>query len=89
MEISTAAPIIDKEDTPATDSSIYATHPSDGDENELEEAAEDQAKGTRKLDKGKGKDQKKHGVMSLPAEIRETYAFQSSTLALSITDLTT
>lgn len=74
MEISSwsVAAKIDKEDTPATNHSIYTTHPSDADENELEEAAEDQAKRTKKLDRGKGKDQKKHGVMSLPAEIRET-----------------
>ena len=79
MEISTAAPgsssvatKIDQEDTAAAAPSLHTPLPSDANENELEEAAEPQFK-------GKGSDHKKHGVMSLPAEIRETYAFQSST----------
>ena len=90
MEISTAVPGIDKEDTAAIDPSIHTTHPSDADENDLVEIVEDRAKGTKKLDKGKGKAQKKHGVMSLPAEIRETYAFRAlrgSRLLTSILDI--
>ena len=86
MEISTAAPgsssvatKIDQEDTAAAAPSLHTPLPSDANENELEEAAEPQSKGTTKVDKGKDSDHKKHGVMSLPAEIRETYAFQSST----------
>ena len=48
------------------------------DENQVEEPAEDQAKETKKVVKGKGRHNKKHGVMSLPAEIRETYALPSA-----------
>ena len=85
MEISTAAPgsssvaaKINQEDTAAVAPSLDTPLPSDANKNELEEAAELRAKGTTKVDKGKGRDHKKHGVMSLPAELRETYAFQSS-----------
>lgn len=87
MEISTAAgssslAVAEEDeqmqDTAAVASSIYTTHPSDADESELEESAQDQAKVLKSVDKGKGRDEKKHSVMSLPAEIRETYAFQWS-----------
>ncbi|CAD6592361.1 MAG: hypothetical protein ASARMPREDX12_006042 [Alectoria sarmentosa] len=63
------------QDTAAVASSIYTTHPSDADESELEESAQDQAKVLKSVDKGKGRDEKKHGVMSLPAEIRETILY--------------
>lgn len=82
MEISTApgswSDREDKEDTAAAAPSVHIPHPSNADENEVEEAAQNQAKETKTADKGKGRDQKKHGVMSLPAEIRERYALQSS-----------
>lgn len=93
MEISTlsqSSPVAaeedkeDKEDTAATSLSIHTTHShshsSDVDESNLEELAKDQTQTIKSVDKGKGqgRDQKKHGVMSLPAEIRETYAFQWS-----------
>lgn len=69
----------DKEDTAAAAPSFHnTTHPSDADESDLEEPAEDQTQFNKSVDKGKGRDQKKHGVMSLPAEIRETYAFHWS-----------
>ncbi len=37
--------------------------------------------------KGKGKESftKKHGLMALPSEIRETYVFQSATWGITIT----
>ncbi|KAF6233249.1 hypothetical protein HO173_008538 [Letharia columbiana] len=79
MEISTApgswSDKEDKEDTVATAPSVHTLHPSNADENEVQEAAQNQAKGTKTGDKGKGRDQKKHGVMSLPAEIRETILY--------------
>ena len=65
------------EDTAAAAPPIGAAHLSTADENQLEEPAEIQAKKTKEVDKEKGKHQRKHGVMSLPPEIRETYAFQS------------
>lgn len=73
----------DKEDTAATSLSIHTTHPhshshsSDVDESNLEELAKDQTQTIKSVDKGKGKgrDQRKHGVMSLPAEIRETILY--------------
>ena len=73
MEISTAPESLslateeDKDDTAAAPISIDSTHQIEG-----------IPKNKIKKIKGKGKDQKKHGVMSLPAEIRETYAFQSA-----------
>lgn len=70
----------DKEDTTNTAAaapSIHTSNRSNADERELEVSANDRAKWTLRVDKRKGRDQKKHGVMSLPAEIRETYAFQS------------
>ena len=88
MEISTppgswslaaAAAGEDHQDTPTATPSVDTTHPSNADENQLGEPAEIQAKESKEVDRGKGKYQKKHGVMSLPAEIRETYAFRSST----------
>lgn len=71
-----------KQDTAAPAPSISSTHLSDPDENQVEEPARLQVKEIKELDKGKDrakktKKKKKHGVMSLPAEIRETYAFQS------------
>ena len=82
LEASTAAeswplPASDgvKQDTAAAAPPVPITHPSNADENEAEEPDESQAKEIKELDKGKGKHTKKHGVMSLPAEIRETYAF--------------
>lgn len=60
------------EDTAAATAPIGAPLLSSADENQVEEPAEIQA------EEGKGEHQSKHGVMSLPAEIRETYAFQSS-----------
>lgn len=71
-----------KQDTSAAAPPISSTHLSDADENQVEEPAGHQAKEIKELDKGKSRDKKKnkkHGVMSLPAEIRETYAFQSPT----------
>ena len=74
-----------KEDTPATAPSVPTIpHSSDAvaDESHLENPAQDQTQSYKSVGKGKGivkdKDQKKHGVMALPAEIRETYAFQWS-----------
>lgn len=72
-----------KQDTAAPAPSISSTHLSDPDENQVEEPAGLQVKEIKELDKGKDRPKKekekkkKHGVMSLPAEIRETYAFQS------------
>ena len=97
-EISTAmaswslAAKVDKQDIAAAVPSIHSTHTSDADESELEEAAGIQAKESGSADKGNGRDQRKHGVMSLPAEIRETYAFGTTKpllLELQITDLPT
>ena len=81
MEISTPPAMEeDKEDTVAIASSIHTTYPSEADESELEQVVQDQAKEIKSVNKGnKSRDQKKHGVMSLPAEIRETYAFQCNT----------
>ena len=100
LEVSTAAesrplPPSDeaKQDAAAAAPPLPITHPSNPDENEAQEPDESQAKEIKEVDKGKGKHKKKHGVMSLPAEIRETYAFQSfaanSTVApIHSTDLT-
>ena len=86
LEVNTAAeswplPASDeaKQDTAAAVPPTPIIHPSDADENEAQEPDESQAKEIKEVDKGKGKQQKKkkHGVMSLPAEIRETYAFRS------------
>ena len=84
LELSTAAeswplPASDqaKQDTAAAAPPVPITHPSNPDENEAKEPDESQVKDFKEVDKGKGKNKKKHGVMSLPAEIRETYAFQS------------
>ena len=66
-----------KQDTAAAAPPVPVTHPPKADENEAEKPDESQAKEIKEVDKGKGKHKKKHGVMSLPAEIRETYAFQS------------
>lgn len=84
MEITTApgscaiAVEEDKEDTATAAPSLnHITHLSDRDENELQNLAKNQAKGAKWMDKGKGREEK-HGVMSLPAEIREMYAFHSS-----------
>lgn len=66
-----------KQDTAAAALPVPITHPSNAHENEAEKPDESQAKKIKELDKGKGKHTKKHGIMSLPAEIRETYAFQS------------
>ena len=80
MEISTAPGSLsvatekDKDDTAAAPISIDSTHPSHADQRQIEGIPKNKIE---KI-KGKGKDQKKHGVMSLPAEIRETYAFQSA-----------
>ena len=70
-----------KQDTAAAAPPLPITHPSNPDENEAEEPDETQPKEIKEVDKGKGKHKKKHGVMSLPAEIRETYAFQSFTVS--------
>ena len=66
----------DKEDTAAAAPSIHTAHLSHQDESEIKELPIYKAKETKWMDKGKGREQQ-HGVMSLPAEIRETYAFQS------------
>ena len=79
MEISTLAATDDKNDTAAAAPSNGTTHLSTADEKQLEQATEDQAKESKELHKGKSRHKRRHGVMSLPAEIRETYAFQSST----------
>ena len=63
----------DKEDTPP---SIHTTHLSHQNECEINEFPKYKAKETKWMDKGKAREQT-HGVMSLPAEIRETYAFHS------------
>lgn len=83
LEVSTAAeswplPASDqaKQDTAAAAPPLPIIHPSNPDENEAEKPDESQAKEIKEVDKGKGKLKKKHGVMSLPAEIRETYAFR-------------
>ena len=82
LEVNTAAeswplPASDeaKQDTAAAAPPVPTTHPFNADENEAEEPDESQAQEIKELDKGKGKHKKKHGVMSLPPEIRETYAF--------------
>lgn len=67
-----------EEDTAAPAHPIHTTQPSDVDESELKETIDDRTKVSKAVSKGKRRDQKKHGVMSLPAEIRETYAFQWS-----------
>ena len=84
LEVTTAAeswplPVSDeaKQDTAAVAPPVPITHPSNPDENQAEEPDQSQAKEIEEVDKGKGKLKKKHGIMSLPAEIRETYAFQS------------
>ena len=81
-----SAPEDANQDTNAPAPSIptFTTHTSDANENELQESVQTQDKGTKRVNKGKGRDQKKHGVMSLPAEIRETYAFQSSASTLKL-----
>ena len=85
LEISTApgscslAPTDDKNDTAAAAPPIGTTHLSTPDEKQLEQTTENQAKESKESDKGKGRHKRRHGVMSLPAEIRETYALQSST----------
>ena len=62
----------DKEDTAAAAAPfIHTTHLSHQDESEIDEFPKYKAKETRWMDKGKGREQT-HGVMSLPAEIRET-----------------
>ena len=66
----------DKEDTAATAPSFHTSIRPDVNENDLQEPANR----SQRVDKGGGRDQKKHGVMSLPAEIRERCAFQSSRL---------
>lgn len=76
---SIAAAEDDKEDKSAAASSIGTTLSSNADENDVDKVAQVQAKKSEEADKGKSRHQTKHGVMSLPAEIRETYAFQSST----------
>lgn len=77
---SVAATKIDLQDIAAATSSIHTSHTSDADESELEEPepepAGNQAKENRSVDRGKGRDPRKHGMMALPAEIRERYAFQ-------------
>lgn len=78
-----------KQDTAAPASSISSTHLSDPDENQVEEPVGNQAQEIKELDKGKDKPKKKHGVMSLPAEIRETYAFQSLTWHSTLSRLLT
>ena len=65
----------DRQDTvSATSYDTTITHPSNIDENQAEEPAGKQAEESKEMDKGKGKNKKKgkRGVMSLPAEIRET-----------------
>ena len=77
---SVAATKIDLQDTAAAASSIHTSHTSDADERELEEPqpepAGNQGKQSKSVDKGKGRHPRKHGIMALPAEIRERYAFQ-------------
>ena len=65
----------DKEDTAPAAPSIHTTHLSLQNESEINEVPKYKAKETKWMDKGKSREQT-HGVMSLPAEIRETYAFQ-------------
>ena len=65
------------QDTAAAAPPVPITHPSNPDENQAEEPDQSQPKEVKEVHKGKGKHTKKHGVMLLPAEIRETYAFQS------------
>lgn len=62
-------------DTTAPAPSIHTTHTSDADESELQEPAIKQTKGIKRVNTEKGRDQRKHGVMSLPAEIRETILY--------------
>ena len=61
----------DKEDTAAAAPSIHTTHRSPQKESERKEFPKYKAKETKWMDKGKAREQT-HGVMSLPAEIRET-----------------
>ena len=81
----------DKEDTVAAAPSIHTTHLSLQNESEINELPKYKAKETKWMDKGKAREQT-HGVMSLPAEIRETYALHlpmtldSLPLKLYITD---
>ena len=92
MEISTAPAVRPlaveegRQETAAAVQSIPTAYPSDADDSEIKEAAQTQAKEIKKAVKGKGKSrgQKKHGVMSLPAEIRERYAFQSTVATRTI-----
>lgn len=69
------------QDIAAAASTIHTSHTSDTDESELEEPAPEpaghQAKDSKSEEKGKGRGPRKHGMMALPAEIRERYAFQS------------
>ena len=67
-----AAAVAAGEDTDVASPSIDITHPPHADEDEVEEPIAVQVKQIQ--ESGKGKDWKKHGIMSLPAEIRETYA---------------
>ena len=78
---SVAATKIDLQDIAAAASSIHTSHTSDADESDLEEPEPEptgnQARESKSADKGKDRDLKKHGMMALPAEIRERYAFPS------------
>ena len=80
----------DKENTAAA--SIHTTHLSLQCESKRKEFPKYKAKETKWMDKGKAREQT-HGVMSLPAEIRETYVFQwpmnldARLLELYVTDL--
>ena len=56
--------------------SIHTIHLSHQNQSERKEFPKYKAKETKWMDKGKAREQT-HGVMSLPAEIRETYVFQS------------
>ena len=79
MEISSSASSLAAEkEIPTANPSLGVTqHSIAADRNQFDAEADIQAKLIKKVDKGKGGRRKKHGVMSLPAEIRETYAFQS------------
>ena len=65
------------------DQDKHTTHLSHQHESEIKDFLKYGAKETKWMDKGKGREQK-HGVMSLPAEIRETYAFQSPMTLVSL-----
>ena len=82
MEISSQSASWSEEDTATAASSVHATpFPSDAHKSKVEEAAALEPTENNRLDKAKGKikeQKRKHGVMSLPAEIREVYVFQSS-----------